>query len=544
MVLLGVKIFRVATGFSTRSLRHPHVIIIPPETIGYTVKMVRSSGKWIFLLSVCSVILVSCTARQPAEIWPVPEWAESAPEAQGLDSGTLADVVRQIRSEGLNIHSILLIRNGYVVLDVSFYPYNGSVPHDMASVTKSVTATLIGLAMGRGDIPDADVQANSFFPEHEQTAEKAVKDKVTVGNLMTMSSGIYCLPPPREATLWSMLSSDDWIDYVLDLPMAAEPGTVFDYCSPNYHLLSGILTRATGLSAAEFARANLFKSIGIKDFVWPADSAGINYGWGDLRLLPRDAARIGYLYLNDGRWQARRVLPEGWVNRATRPRMTTPHPGADYGYGWWLAKGDYAGVYEALGRGGQAITVWPAKKIVMVTTGGGYNRDRLTSLLIPALVSDRSLPENPADYEGLRQAVSAAIEPPPKSTAVPLSAAQRSVSGSWYRLEPNDLFLDGFGMDFKPGSDRATLTIARRGRVYTLPVGLDGLYRFSRRTPSGSPSGCRGQWEGDRHFVLDYNEVSRVNRFRFDISFDGDFLKITFQDTTGMFSGVIKGKLE
>jgi CubicO group peptidase (beta-lactamase class C family) len=506
--------------------------------------MVRSSGKWIFLLSVCAVLLVSCTARQPETIWPVPEWAESAPEEQGLDSGALADAVRQIRSEGLNIHSILLIRNGYVVLDVSFYPYGNSVPHDMASVTKSVMATLIGLAIGRGDIPDADVQALSFFPERNQMAKGAGKEEVSVGNLMTMSSGIYCLPPPREATLWSMLASDDWIDYVLDLPMVAEPGTVFDYCSPNYHLLSGILTRSTGLSAAEFARANLFKPIGIKDFVWPADSAGINYGWGDLRLFPRDAARIGYLYLNDGRWQTRRVLPKGWVNRATRPRMTTPDPGTDYGYGWWLAKGDYAGLYEALGRGGQAITVWPAKKIVMVTTGGGYDRDRLTSLLIPALVSDRALPENPGAYRELRQTVSAAIEPPARSTVPSLSDAQRSVSGNWYTLEPNELSLTHFGMDFKPDTDEATLTIARRWRVYTLPVGLDGVYRFKRRAPSGSPTGCRGRWEGDHLFILDYNEVSRVNRFRLDISFDGDFLKITFQDATGMFSGVIEGKLE
>ncbi len=211
--------------------------------------MVRLSVKWftLLLLPPSVFLFVFCTARQPETVWPDAEWGESTPEAQGIDSGALADAVRQIGREGLNVHSILMIRNGHVVLDVLFYPYDGTVSHDMASVTKSITATLIGVALGQGDIAGTDVPARSFFYEHEQTAEKAGREKVTVGNLMTMSSGLYCLPPPGEETLRAMMSSDDWIRYVLDLPRAAEPGTEFDYCSPNFHLLSGILTRATGM---------------------------------------------------------------------------------------------------------------------------------------------------------------------------------------------------------------------------------------------------------------------------------------------------------
>ncbi|UCF31906.1 MAG: serine hydrolase [bacterium] len=502
------------------------------------------SGKWAYLLSVGAVLLVSCTARKPETVWPDPDWAVSTPEAQGLDSTVLADAVRQIRSEGLNVHSVLLIRNGRAVLDVSFYPYDGAVPHDMASVTKSVTATLIGIAVGRGDIPDTDTPAVSFFPDRQEMEHGTGKGKMTVGDLVTMSSGLHCLPPPREETLRAMQPSDDWIGYVLGLPMAVEPGTVFEYCSPNFHLLSAILTRATGLPAARFARAELFEPIGIKDFGWPADPDGVNHGWGDLRLYPGDAARIGYLYLNDGLWRTRRILPEGWVKEATRPRMATSNPDVDYGYGWWLAKGDYAGVFEARGRGGQAITVWPARGIVLVTTGGGYDRDRLTSLLIPALRSDRSLPENPSAYGELRKAVTAAVEPPPRSPVSPLSEAQLEVSGGWYRMEPNDLSLTGFGLDFQPGADEATLTITLGEEAYTMPVGLDGVYRFTGRAPSGSPTGCRGRWEGHGVFVLDYNEVSRVNRFRFDISFAGSSVKMTYQDATGMFSGLIEGRLQ
>ena len=114
-----------------------------------------------------------------------------------------------------------------------------------------------------------------------------------------------------EITLKEMMQSKDWVQFMLDLPMAAEPGGGFEYCSGGMHLLSGIISQATGSSALEFARRELFQPLGIENVIWPSDPQGVSYGWGDLHLRPRDMAKIGYLWLHQGRWEGRQVVPDG-----------------------------------------------------------------------------------------------------------------------------------------------------------------------------------------------------------------------------------------
>jgi CubicO group peptidase (beta-lactamase class C family) len=160
-------------------------------------------------------------------------------------------------------------------------------------VTKSVTTTLVGIAADQGKLR-LDDPVLSFFPDRAVANRDARKERVTVAHLASMTSGLDCVATPDEPTLAEMTASADWVQFTLDRPMVAEPGTTFSYCSPGMHLLSAVLTRATGMSELDFARQNLFEPLGIRDVVWPVDPQGFNHGWGDVYLYPRDAAKLGY----------------------------------------------------------------------------------------------------------------------------------------------------------------------------------------------------------------------------------------------------------
>lgn len=484
----------------------------------------------------------SCVHKAGFAPWPEDGWPTATPESQGLDSVTLADAVRLIRSENINIHSIFLVRNGYSVLDVVFYPYDGMRLHDVASVTKSVTATLVGQAVAEGIVPDLDTPVLGLLDRRPPGGSSQDWDDMTLENLVTMSSGLECGAPPFEEKIIVLRNSPNWIDAALELPLAVKPGTLFDYCSPNFHLLSAAMSRATGSSLAAYARDRLFGPLGIKKYYWPADPQGISVGWGNLRLHPHDMARIGYLYLRKGRWKDGQVLPEGWVKKAVTARYSTHGGQADYGYGWWLAKGRFAGAYEARGRGGQGISVWPQADIVLVTTGGGYDRDRLVEALVPAVLSNRALPENPQGLKKLAKSVAEAARGPVPGPvrAVPETAAR--ISDKLFIMEENPLGLESFSMNFAEGVSQARLVAKVSGREYRYAVGLDGVYRFTETSPSGDPAALRGRWETPERFALDYNEVTRINRFRMDFTFTGDEVNLLFDEPTGQIKGEIKGE--
>jgi len=248
-----------------------------------------------------------------ADYWPTNGWQDASPESQGLDSTKVATILNTIKPNGTPMHSWMVIRNGRIVLEAYFYPYDGTSLHDMASATKSITTTLIGIAADKGYL-DLDDTMVSFFPDRTITNRNEWKEQITVRDLVTMSSGLHCDDKGGEEwTQEEMRASDDWVQFVLDLEAIHEPSTVFGYCSPGSYMLSAILTQATGVSELAFAQEYLFGPLGIEEVYWPADSTGINYGWGDLAMYPQDAAKIGYLWLNKGIWDGQQIVSREWV---------------------------------------------------------------------------------------------------------------------------------------------------------------------------------------------------------------------------------------
>ncbi len=222
---------------------------------------------------------------------------------------------------------------------------------------------------------------------------------MTLEHLLTMTTGFRCQDSYlyRWSGLNKMRESEDWLQFVLDLPMEGEPGERFEYCNGASHLLSGIIQESTGMSANEFAVEHLFSPLGISDVDWSSSTQGISVGYSELRMRPQDMAKIGLLYLNEGRWDGEQIVPSEWVVSSTSHFIpATLEDG--YGYQWWV---DDSGMYLALGYRGQFIFVIPEKEMVVVFTSSLEDNDfyvpqtLLNEFIIPAAVTSSTLPDNP-----------------------------------------------------------------------------------------------------------------------------------------------------
>jgi len=511
----------------------------------FSSKMYNLAG---VLLVFCAV--VGCTPESPVDsrsvpdYWPTNGWRTSTPEQQGIDSEILADALEHINEKDLALHSLLIVRHGYVILDAYFYPYSGKTAHDVASVTKSITSSLIGIAHEKGYIKDLDRPVLEYFPGLNISNHAGKKQLFSVKELMSMSSGLECGYKPGEAELFAMRNSEDWVRYTLDLPMASKPGTEFAYCSSGTHLLSAIIRQTTGMSTLDFAQEHLFTPLGIKQVFWPADSQGNNHGWGDLQMHPHDMARIGYLYLNRGQWNAVQILSAEWVARATQEQIALRNEQGGYGYGWWLASDKFPGMYEARGRGGQGIIVWPEKDLVVVTTAGGADPGELAPFLLSALKTERNLAANPGAYSRLQKSVKDAARSPGLQQAVSsMPETAFRISGKTYRLGPNKLGVTAFTLQFNT-SNEATFEIDADGRNYTMPVGLDDVYRFSADGPSGVPVALEGYWKTDNTFALHYHEAAGINNLRISMTFEQEEVVIQLDDASGYFDQTITGQTQ
>ncbi|MGD8998030.1 MAG: serine hydrolase, partial [Anaerolineae bacterium] len=351
----------------------------------------------------------------PAAHWPTDEWPTSTPEEQGMDSQPLAEMFETIREREYAIDSVTVVRNGIIVADATVYPFEPGSRHIIHSCTKSIVSALIGIALDQGYLDGLDQPILDIFPGLSVSHRDADKQAITLEHLLIMASGLECRDSYlyRWRGLQEMRQSDDWVQFVLDLPMAQPPGTRLEYCNGGSFLLSAIIQETTGVSAAEFARKHLFEPLGIQEVEWLANPQGISIGWGELHMRPRDMAKIGYLYLNEGRWDGEQVVPADWVRASTRKHISgTLQEG--YGYQWWVTSD---GPYMALGYAGQYIVVVPEHELVAVFTSDLAEEDfyipqeLLNAFVIPAVKSSVPLPANPEGVARLDAAGDALANP-------------------------------------------------------------------------------------------------------------------------------------
>lgn len=488
-------------------------------------KTTRTFTAFIFWL------IVSSAWSEPVSKWPTEGLGATSPESVGFDSAKLAAALSEIHTRKLNIHSLTLIRHGRMLLHTMFYPYNGHTPHNLASVTKSIMTTLIAIAADQGKLK-LDQPMLDFFPNRTIANRDDRKQRITVRQLTGMSSGLDCVGEHDEPTLHQMNASPDWVQFTLDLKMSAEPGSVFSYCSPGMHLLSAILQQTAGTTTLDFARKNLFEPLDIHDVIWPVDPQGINHGWGDLYLYPKDAAKIGLLWLQGGNWNGQQIVSREWVEQSSHSQIkTSPSWGDDYGYGWWVMTHDAIPQYAASGRGGQRIAVFPTLDAIAVTTGGGLDPGQVLDL-VGAALTDTPLPENADGTTKLRAEIETLSEPPPPIVPKALPSIARTVSGKTYRLEPNLLAMRTIRLDFGgPTEAHVSMTFTDGQPPRSGAIGLDGIYRISQGE-NGLPAGIRGSWVDAETFGAEYDAIANLDAFDLKMRFTANKITIEAKERT------------
>lgn len=280
---------------------------------------------------------------------------------KGVRQMALIDkMAEDIRRSGDNIFELVLIEDGKPQM-VTIHPV--SPCQDCYSVTKSFIATGIGMLADRGELSLQDPIVKFFRQElPERTDDKLYR--VTVENLLTQTSG------HEQGFLFEgdrFSHGPDWLGYTLSQPLKYEPGTHFTYSNATYYLLSCIIHRVTGVTAETFLRTELFTPLGIEDYAWSCCPKGETQGGTGLYLSTWDMAKLGILYLNQGVYEGKRLLSEGWVREATENQVKTPEADA-YGYSFWPSGNE--GGYSCNGANQQMVLVLPEENLVLA--GHGY----------------------------------------------------------------------------------------------------------------------------------------------------------------------------
>jgi len=447
-----------------------------------------------------------------------------------MDSQRLAQMLADITEREVAINTVLIVRNGYLVMDANVWPYQPQARHMILSITKSVISALVGMAIERGFIDNVEQPVLSFFPDRQIDHRDTRKEAMTLEHLLTMTSGLDC--EQDEYVVGEMVASDDWVQYVLDLPMVADPGETFAYCTVNSFLLSAIFQQATGTSAEVFAEEHLFAPLGIKGAVWPSSPGGVSRGGVGLGMLPRDMAKIGQLYLHRGVWEGGQIVPAAWVEASAREHIAESGYGG-YGYQWWVQKpgffarlglARFTPAFDARGYGGQFIFVVPSHNMVVVVCGWMKGADQnipirlLQSAILPAAQSSAPLPPNPGGLAALKAQISSLARSVRQSEIPKIPPLAANISGKTYRLQGSRYNFNSFSLQFR--EDDAILQLMMGVGDEGCTVGLDGVFRITS-TGGAYDVACKGQWSDDHTFELDWTQVGANQRHVVTFSFEG-----------------------
>jgi CubicO group peptidase (beta-lactamase class C family) len=376
---------------------------------GLCVRLAATAGARSLLVMLALLLVGQCALAQDRA--PTKEWPKAAPDAVGLDPAKLAAFDADLAGGKYGLaDSLLVIRCGkqafersyahdygkiygdhaktagplnhdlsgeYNYFSPQFHPYyRGSDLHTMQSVSKTLTSITMGVAMQRKEFSaDLDAPIWKYFDGYKIANLDDRKRRITLRHLLTMTSGLEWHEdlayddPKNSADV--MEATHDWVQYVIDQPMAAEPGTVFVYNSGVTQLLSHIFKKVTGKNVDEYAAEYLFKPLGMR-YHWKHSPTGLADTEGGLYLSAKDLAKIGSLFLKNGAWEGKQIVSADWIKLSVTPHVSTGEGGWKYGFQWWLVPNPQSKerlVWAAHGFGGQQLLIVPEQQLIAVFTG-------------------------------------------------------------------------------------------------------------------------------------------------------------------------------
>lgn len=262
--------------------------------------------------------------------------------------------------------SLLVFRNGRLVFERYFQGCQATDSNNIKSVSKSVLSILTGIAIQEGLLRGTDQKLYEFYSEYFRAGDDPRKWDITIAHLMTMTAGFLQVETGDLHTQWD--NSPNPNQFLIQLPLDSTPGEKFNYSTGLSHLLSGILTKATGAGTLDFANSRLFGPLGVTCTRWDRDPTGLYIGGSEVWLTARDLAKIGLLVLRNGRWEDRAIVSEEWLRTSTRLRVRTQSVLGDYAYFWWKSTIDGYPTTIGMGYGGQYMFLVPDLDLIMVTS--------------------------------------------------------------------------------------------------------------------------------------------------------------------------------
>ncbi|CAN5773002.1 hypothetical protein BH24DEI2_BH24DEI2_03570 [soil metagenome] len=353
----------------------------------------------------------------------MPNLPRSTPEAQGIASSAISSFVEAVGRKKLELHSLMLVRHGQVIAEGWWRPYRATDIHLLYSMSKSFTATAVGIAVAES-LLEVNDRVVSFFPDETPDSLDEHLAHMTVEHLLTMTTGHL-----KDTIGQVAKHPNSWVNSFLSLPPDVPPGTVFTYNNGATFMLSAILHKLTGTPLLEYLRPRLLEPLGIEDAYWQQNPQGIQLGFSGLHVTTESVARFGQLYLDEGHWENKQLIPQAWVHAAKTKHIQTNPPPEDevtdwaqgYGYQFWLCRHD---AYRGDGAFSQFCVIMPEQDAVLAITSGENDMQAVLDLvwqhLLPAFESTAeptALPESQTSFDELQETLARLEYPPLKGSS-------------------------------------------------------------------------------------------------------------------------------
>ena len=312
------------------------------------------------------------------DYWPTYNWRVSKPSDQGMNTETLLNAFKNIQSNNDAFNSIIIIKNGYIVAEGYFHPFNKDYPRHIYCITKTVLATLIGILLKEGKLQNINQKVIEFFDPKKVANLCTYKSEMTIKDLLTSASGLdwgdteFETKANLEIIGEMYPSTNEWGNFSFNRKINYKPGTFFNVSSAGPQLLAYIIKKVTGMSPHNYAKEKLFKPLGIKNTSWYQSSSDENGGGQGLSMTPRDVAKLGLLYLSNGYWEDNLILNSDFIKDASSVQVDSRDVHKQdniigHGYHWFILTGLPYNTYYMYGYRGQALFVVKELDLACVT---------------------------------------------------------------------------------------------------------------------------------------------------------------------------------
>ncbi|WP_373522801.1 serine hydrolase domain-containing protein [Aquiflexum sp.] len=466
----------------------------------------------------------------------------STPEAQNISSHGIHHFLDAVESESKHeMHSLMILRNGQVGAEAWWSPYGPESKHTMYSVSKTFTASAIGLAVAEGKLKVTD-KVVSFFPESLPATVSPYLAGLEIKDLLSMTVG------HDKSFNQEVFTQEDWVKAFLSMPIANKPGTKFLYNTSASYMLSAIIQRVSGESLLGYLQPRLLDPLGIAGVDWETDLDGIAVGGWGIRVKTEDMAKLGQLFLQKGHWNGKQILPESWIEQAStikimqEPEVSPEKMAANdwiqgYGYQMWRSRYDS---YRADGAFGQYILILPELDGVIVITSETSDMQGLLDLvwkhLLPAFDGNGIIEKN------LNKNLRSLSLVPLKSK--PNKKLEKEISKNTYHIDKQNSIVSGFNLKFLKDKSKLTLKVGEESHAFLLGSGEwvlgttyrkgPNLFHFAQNQLEGlAPFKVAGSyaWKDSETLEIKLKYYESPHTETILITFEGDQVEIVFKNS-------------